>query len=48
MGFSLKIFFQDLQDILDDPFLKEYEKINLIQDLVRKEKQYARECGQLL
>jgi len=47
MGFSLKMLFEELQDILDDPFLTDSAIVNYIKELIVKEKQYAKDCGQL-
>jgi hypothetical protein len=42
------MFLADLQDILDDPFLSQEAKLDLIAEMTFKAKIYAKECGQLV
>jgi hypothetical protein len=46
MGFSLKLFFEELEELLNsDVKLKKKEKELIM--LVAKAKKYAKECGQI-
>ena len=47
MGFSLKMFFEDLQDIFDDPFVSDSQKLEILKITIDANKEYAKECGQL-
>lgn len=46
MGFSLELFFKELQEILDTD-QKAAKKIRELSQLIEREKKYAEECGQL-
>ena len=45
MGFSLKMFFEELQDVLNDPFLPESQKVEMLINIINDNQKYARECG---
>lgn len=45
MGFSLKAFFEDLEQMIQDA--KSAEDLEAIRVFVANEKKYAEECGQL-
>ena len=48
MGFSLKAFFEELEDMLDsDDYDRDEFRIEAIKQLVADRKVYAAECGQL-
>lgn len=47
MGFSLKYFFETLEDILNSPFLSELDRNERLRLVIEESKQYAKECGQL-
>ena len=47
MGFSLKNFMEDLEDIINDPFLSLGMKYEMLKEVIEKGKQYAKDCGQL-
>ena len=47
MGFSLKMFIEDLEDIFQDPFLDKTTKLLMLEEIVQRAKVYAKECGQL-
>lgn len=46
MGFSLKRFFEQLEEVLGKALSAE-EKIRALEDLISEGKQYAKECRQL-
>lgn len=47
MGFSLKIFFEGLQELLSDTHLSDQEKLEALRAYVENNRAYAEECGQL-
>lgn len=47
MGFNLKMFFEVLEELLEDDEMKASKKLKLIKSLVDSEKKYAEVCGQL-
>lgn len=47
MGFSLLGFFNDLQLILADPNISDEDSLAMLTKLVKEERKYAAECGQI-
>lgn len=47
MGFSLKAFFSQLEDLINDKTLSLGAKYELMLELIDFQKQYAKDCGQL-
>ena len=47
MGFSLKMYFEELNALLIAPGLSDRERLTLIRKHMEKEEKYARECGQI-
>lgn len=47
MGFSLKLFFEELQSIIDNREIDEQDMLSQLQDAIQRGKEYAKECGQL-
>jgi hypothetical protein len=47
MGFSLKLFFEEIENIYRDQRLSAAEKLNWLEKTIKNAKQYAKECGQL-
>ncbi len=47
MGFSLKIFFEELQEITENRDIDEQEMLSELEDAIKKGREYAEQCGQL-
>lgn len=48
MGFSLKLFFEHLQQILaSEDFGSDEIRVEALKEYVEKEREYAETCGQL-
>lgn len=48
MGFSLKLFFEELRSLLNSPdYRDDEERIAAAKQYVETERKYAEECGQL-
>lgn len=47
MGFSLLMFFNDLQAILADPNISDEDALALLTVLVKEQREYANQCGQI-
>lgn len=47
MGFSLQMFFDELEEILDNDDLDEIDKLFSINNCIECSRKYATECGQL-
>ena len=48
MGFSLKMFIEELEDIFNDPSLSEFDKVRMAAAVTEDAKNYAKDCGVLL
>jgi ubiquitin-protein ligase len=47
VGFSLKMFFDGLQSIVNDPDMDDAAKVQALAAYLEREREYAQECGQL-
>ncbi len=47
MGFSLVLFFRDLLRLINEGDFTDEERLNIISELVYKQKECAKECGEL-
>ena len=47
MGFSLSMFFADLEFELNDPALSDADRLARLRETIELAKVYATECGQL-
>lgn len=47
MGFSLRIFLEELEAILEEGNISDEEKLEEIEKELASAKQYAKDCGQL-
>lgn len=47
MGFNLKMYFEELDELLSDGSKTEAEKLAAIAKHMEESRKYARECGQL-
>lgn len=47
MGFSIKSFFEELDEIMADKNLDEQDMLSTLEDAIIRNKKYADECGHL-
>jgi hypothetical protein len=47
MGFSLKLFFEELENILSQQLVSDTEKLERLEKAIAFAKLYAKDCGQL-
>lgn len=47
MGFSLKMFIEELENVIKDPSICDVDKAWVLATVIRENKQYAKECGML-
>ena len=47
MGFSLKTFFAELQQIIDNQDIDEQDRLAQLEEAIARGKEYAEVCGQL-
>jgi hypothetical protein len=47
MGFSLTIFFQDLQEIINNDDINEQDKLTELKECIEDAEKYSKECGQI-
>lgn len=47
MGFNLRMFFEEIQHLLDTEGISPEQKLEIVKALVDFNKQYAEQCGQL-
>lgn len=48
MGFSLKMFFEELNALLNEDVMGRELKLQLLKELVKDAENYARECGEVI
>ena len=47
MGFNLELFFDELLFILNNNDIDEIDKLNMLEECIKEEQKYAKECGML-
>ena len=48
MGFSLKMFIEELENVLNDASICDVDKAWVLATIIKENKKYAQECGDLV